>query len=46
VRLAVLILVALTVTLAATSASSSATAGGPTGLHGFMLRADEPQTDA
>ncbi|MDX6471723.1 MAG: hypothetical protein QOK22_539 [Gaiellaceae bacterium] len=45
-RLAVLILVALTVTLAATSASSSATAGGPTGLHGFMLRADEPQTDA
>jgi hypothetical protein len=39
------IIAAVAIVFAATSAVSSAASGAPTGLHGFLLRADEPTTE-
>lgn len=44
-RFAILAAVAVAVMFAATSAVSSAAPGQPSGLHGFLLRADEPMTE-
>ncbi len=46
VRFAILAALAAVVMLATTSAVSSAASSTPTGLHAFLLRADEPPTDS